>query len=82
MSLYGVNGPYFCKLYKVLAVVLYSSELLNFQLLFFISYFVYLLIDILRFTSRGCATALIGKYVPKFPIRLGFWVFVSGGERD
>ena len=77
-----IYGLYFCKVDKVLAVVLYSSQLSNFQLLFFISYFVYLLIDILRFTPRGCATALIGQYVPKFPIRLGFWVFVSGGARD
>jgi len=68
VSLYCVNGLYFCKVYKVLAVVLYSSELSNFQLLFFISYFIYLLIDILPFAPRGCATALVGKYVPKFEL--------------
>ena len=35
VSFYGVNGLYFCKVYKVLAVVIYSSGLSNFQLLFF-----------------------------------------------
>ena len=45
VSRYGVNWFYQSKVCKVLTVVMYSSQLSNFQLLFFTSYFIYLLID-------------------------------------
>ena len=60
MSRYGVNWLYQSKVYKVLTVVMYSSQLSNFQLSFFTSYFIYLLIDFLLLTPRGCVTALVG----------------------
>ena len=45
---------------------MYSSQLSNFQLVFLMSFFIYLLFDFLPLTPRGCATALVGKYVPNF----------------
>ena len=48
VSRYGVNWLYQSKVYKVLTVVMYSSQLSNFQLPF------------LPLTPRGCTTALVG----------------------
>ena len=60
VSRYSVNWLYQSKVYKVLTVAMYSSQLLNFQLSFFTSYFIYLLIDFLLLTPRGCMTELVG----------------------
>ena len=60
VSRYSVNWLYQSTVYKVLTVVMYSSQLLNFQLSFFTSYFIYLLIDFLLLTPRGCMTELVG----------------------
>ena len=68
MSRYGINLLHCYEVYKVLTVVMYSSQLSNYQLLFF---------SFLLLTPRGCATASVGEYVSAF-FPLGFWVFVSG----
>ena len=39
VSRYCVNWLYCYEVYKVLTVVMYSSQLSNYQLLFFLSYF-------------------------------------------
>ena len=45
VSRYGVNWLYCCKVYKVLTVVMYSSQLSNYQLLFlYLTLFIYRLI--------------------------------------
>ena len=60
LSRYGDNWLYQSKVYKALTVVMYSSQLSNFQLSLFTSYFIYLLIDCLLLTPRGCMTELVG----------------------
>ena len=60
VSRYGDIWLYQSKVYKVLTVVMYSFPLSNFQLSFFTSYFIYLLIDCLLLIPRGCMTELVG----------------------
>ena len=70
VSRYGINWLYCYWVYKVLTVLMYSSQLLNYQLYFHI--LLHSSIDwFLPLTPRGCATASVGEYVPNF----FHWVF-------
>ena len=78
----SVNWLYFFQVYKVLTVVIYSSQLSNYQLLFlYLTLFIYHWFFTLNPTGL-CDRIGWGIRSQLFWFLLGLWVFVSGSAGE